>query len=184
MRTFAHSIIDWVLDGCPYTRPFMWLDAKLIEFGNRTKRRWMRWLADELTPYLPKPEIVMAEIVPTKPNRWRTPKPAKCVNTTSCSSGTVVSIPIRKELDKTTAIHREDTVVETRKMRMEVKPVQIGVGKLDPATANLPNQDLSDMLKALGAKTVPQKPENTYRARLLEAVEGALYKPTKKVRIA
>jgi hypothetical protein len=173
MRTALHSIIDWVSDGCPYQRPFEWLDGKLVSFFAGIKRRWMKWLANELIPYLPEPptppHIVTAEIVD---KRWRKPKPAKCVNTTQCSSGTVVSIPIR-ELHRTTAMQHDDTTVETRKLRMTVKPVEkvatkvVSHSKLDEHTANLPNQDLADMLKALGCKGVSKLPENTYRARLL-----------------
>jgi hypothetical protein len=62
----------------------------------------------------------------------------------------------------------------------EPKVEQPAGSRIDPATAALDDSGLEDLLKAVGAKVPPGDPKDTYRQRLLSAVEEALYKPTPK----
>lgn len=48
--------------------------------------------------------------------------------------------------------------------------------RLDSDTLALDNQGLAELLMALGAKVPTYKPQATYRERLLETVEAALFR--------
>ena len=190
--TKAHRFLDWVIAGCPLSWPCKSLT-------NRMGKRLAKMIEPHLEPIVLREEWLVNQ-------RWSNPhsKHQKCLHAqhTKPKAHETVYQP-RKVFHPTESF--EKTKVGTRKpepkpfkpspvQKAAPKPVAVKqaapapqperVSKLDPATAALDNRGLEDMLVLFGAK----RPRNVgtaadYRKALLEAVEGAIYKPTKQVKV-
>lgn len=177
-----------------YMVPRSWLHWLIDATPQRAKGALLRRLARQLAPYMPAPEIVLAEVV--EPKRWKTPSCRKTVNTTAPihTAQTVDLTPVVKPITAVVPPSKRaaDTIANTRHLPRTIAPVaqikplpkppappvNAPASRLDAATLALDDSGLCDLLKVMGAKV----PAPSTRENLLSAVEAAIYRPTRKIK--
>lgn len=177
--------------------PRSWLHWLIDATPSRAQGALLRRLAKQLSPYLPA-EIIYCATVVEEPKRWKTPSCRKTVNTTAPihTAQTVDLTPVVKPIAAVVppVAHKRaaDTIANTRQIapvaqikpftkplpKPPAPPVNAPVSRLDAATLALDDSGLADLLKVMGAKV----PAPSTRENLLQAVEAAIYRPTRKIK--